>query len=366
MNNPYNYRAAGPMPPMPPAQPAKQSHTALIIVVVVIAVIALAIWGIGSVFSNFAGAFFDLNGSGGAKSYAGPASPYIAKVSVVGQIGPSSNNYYSSDSAYHHAWTVKTIDTIMKDDNNAGLYLYVDTPGGTVYESDDLYLKVMEYKETTGRPVYVYMGSMAASGGYYVSAAADYIYANRNTWTGSIGVTLGTMFDVSGFLEEHGIKTDTITSGRNKAMGSNYNPMTEEQRAIFQGLVDEAYDQFVGIVAAGRGIAESDVRELADGRIYTAQQALDDGLIDGIMPLAEAEESILADFSDGTVIDNAYYDPDTNFLGSLGVNAGGGGLEGLLKRLSERLGESGDVAKALELAERQAEAGGPQPMYLYE
>ena len=113
-------------------------------------------------------------------------------------------------------------------------------------------MKLKEYKEKTKRPVYAYMGSMAASGGYYISAPADMIFANRNCWTGSIGVTIGTLYDLSGFLERHGIKAVTIASGRNKSMGSIVDPLTDEQRRIFQSLVDEAYDQFVNIVAEER------------------------------------------------------------------------------------------------------------------
>ena len=136
---------------------------------------------------------------------------------------------------------------------------------------------------------------MAASGGYYVSVMSDKIYANRNCWTGSIGVTLGTMYDFSGLLEKYGIKVTTITSGANKAMGSSFEEMTEEQREIFQGLVDEAYDQFVGIVADGRGMSVAQVKKIADGRIYTAKQAADLGLIDGVCEEQEAKDLMVKD-----------------------------------------------------------------------
>ena len=132
------------------------------------------------------------------------------------------------------------------------------------------------------------MQSQATSGGYYISASCDKIIANRNCWTGSIGVTMGTLMDISELLENLGIKTNTITSGANKAMGSSYEAMTEEQREIFQSLIDEAYDQFVGIVADGRDMSEKEVRKIADGRIYTAKQALDNGLIDAIGTMEDA------------------------------------------------------------------------------
>ena len=316
----------------------------------------------------------------GSKAYSGPAGPYIAKIKVAGEIGGADNRYYSSDSAYHHAWTLQTIDTLIADDGNKGVYLWINTPGGGVYESDELYLKLMEYKEKTGRPVYVYMEKMATSGGYYVAAAADEIYANRNTWTGSIGVTMGTFFDVSGFLEEHGVHTETITAGSNKAMGGYFEPLTDEQKAIFQGLVDDAYGRFVAIVAEGRDMPEADVRKLADGRIYTAGQALEAGLIDGILSEKEAEDAIKGKFDDKTAISECNYKADTNYLSQIGLLANGRiGLWDLLRGAAGR-GEpgaeangsgasgpayEGDVAAVLDLARGQAENGPPPLKYMY-
>lgn len=183
---------------------------------------------------------------------------------------------------YNHQYLLNAIDAMMEDDENKGMILYVNTPGGSVYASDELYLKIKEYQDVTGRPVYSSMQSQATSGGYYISASCDKIIANRNSWTGSIGVTMGSFIDVSELLNDLGIKTTTITAGDNKAMGSNVEPMTEEQKEIFQSLVDESYEQFVEIVANGRNMSIDKVKTLADGRIYTAKQALENGLIDKI------------------------------------------------------------------------------------
>ncbi|MFR0902395.1 MAG: signal peptide peptidase SppA [Anaerovoracaceae bacterium] len=168
---------------------------------------------------------------------------------------------------YNHQYILNAIDAMIYDDNNKGLILYINTPGGSVYASDEVYLKIREYQEITGRPVYSSMQSQATSGGYYISAPCDKIIANRNCWTGSIGVTMGTFIDLSELLGNLGIKTETITSGDNKSMGSSTEPMTDEQRAIFQALIDEAYEQFVGIVAEGRGMTDAEVKN-SDGR-YT-------------------------------------------------------------------------------------------------
>jgi protease IV len=228
--------------------------------------------------------------------YSGVDTDHIAVITVEGVISSSSSSgVLSETSEYDHQFTLDSIDQAMENDTNKGLLLYVNSPGGGVYESDELYLKIREYKKTTGRPVYAYMGSMAASGGYYISAPSDKIIANRNCWTGSIGVTMGTYYDISGLLEKYGVKTVTITAGKNKAMGSYTDPMTSEQLEIFQSLVDEAYNQFVAIVAAGRNLTTKQVVKLADGRVYTAKQAKALGLIDEIETFDQAVETFKKD-----------------------------------------------------------------------
>lgn len=213
-------------------------------------------------------------------------SKHIAVLDIDGEMSDSSST------SYDHYWIINTIDDLMDNPMNKGIFLRINTPGGSVYYSDELYNKLIEYKKTTKNPVYVYMEDMAASGGYYVSAAADKIYANRNCWTGSIGVTTGTMINVKGLLDKLGIKTETITSGRNKSMGSSTEDMTDEQRKIMQSLIDESYERFINIVADGRKIDIEKVREIADGRIYTAKQAKDLNLVDKICSEEDARELI--------------------------------------------------------------------------
>lgn len=215
---------------------------------------------------------------------------YVGLIHVTGTI----TNGISKD-GYSQDWMIERIRQMKEDENNEGIFLFVDTPGGDAYATREVYDELVAYREETERPIYVYMGSMAASGGYYISSVADQIYANSETWTGSIGVRAGTFYDISALLEKYGIKTYTITSGANKDMGSMYKPMTEEQMAILQGLVDDSYERFVDAVATGRGMDKDTVRTLADGRIYTAGQALDNGLIDGIMSLEEAQTKMAND-----------------------------------------------------------------------
>lgn len=199
---------------------------------------------------------------------------YIAKVNISGII-QEANRYYNQD------WILSTIKELKNDSKNLGIALFIESPGGTIYETDEVYLALQDYK-TTGKKVYAYQAKIAASGGYYISCAANKIYANRNTMTGSIGVISGQSLDLTGLFDKLGIKMTTIHSGRNKNMFSYNEPLTEEQKKIMQSISDEAYEQFTGIVAISRNIILNDVKKLADGRIYTAKQALENGLIDAV------------------------------------------------------------------------------------
>ena len=209
----------------------------------------------------------------------------FAVINVMGTI--QAGNEGTARIGYDHNATLAYIDELMEDETNTGIFLDVDSGGGTVYESDETYLKLMEYKEKTGRPIHAYFNGTACSGAYYISCAADYISQNRNGWTGSIGVIISTT-NMSGLYEKLGIEEVLITSGGNKGMGSSGSPMTEEHLAIYQSLVDEAYDQFVGIVAQGRDMTEEYTRQIADGRIYSALQAKKIGLIDEVQPREDA------------------------------------------------------------------------------
>ncbi len=252
-------------------------------------------------------------------------NPDMKKMSISG--GEQNNTAYigvlevhgtmssdGSDPSYDQQWLLNQIDDMMYDANNKGLMLSIDTPGGSVYTVDELYLKIKEYQSATMRPVYAYMESMAASGGYYIAAPADMIYANRNCWTGSIGVTIGTIYDISEFLEGLGVRTVTITAGNNKAMGSATEKLTDEQRAIYQGLVDEAYDQFVEIVAEGRGMSHQRAEGLADGRIYTAKQAKANGLIDEIATREDALAAMMKEHGLQDCVSRVMtYEPEFSF-----------------------------------------------------
>ncbi len=205
----------------------------------------------------------------------------IAVVHVEGVIQDENANY-------NHAWLLDTIDSLTYDKNNAAILLFINSPGGGVYQSDEVYLALEEYKEKSGKAVWAYFGPLAASGGYYIGCAADVIYANRNTLTGSIGVISSSSFDLTKLMDTYGISMTTITAGRNKNMMNINSPMTVEHRAIMQSIADEAYNQFTKIVSDARKMDIEKVWSLADGRIYTALQAQENGLIDYVSSLEDA------------------------------------------------------------------------------
>lgn len=209
---------------------------------------------------------------------------YIAVIYIEGIIE-------KKNQTYDQEWLLNTVSDLLHDEQNKGIMLFIDSPGGAVYQADEAYLALKEYAEE--KPVYAYMGSLAASGGYYIACAADKIYANRNTLTGSIGVIFGSSVDATGLFEKLGVKITTFHSGRNKNMGSYDEPLTEEQRQIMQSIADECYAQFTDIVAESRSLSISAVHELADGRIYTAQQAKNNGLIDGCKTSLDAAITVM-------------------------------------------------------------------------
>ena len=225
---------------------------------------------------------------GGSYEFDPPSEDYIAIVKVEGTIQEQTqSSALETSSGYQHDTTINYIDELMDDSHNKGILLYVDSPGGTVYESEELYLKLKEYKKKTKRPIWDYMAHYAASGGYMVSMASDKIYANSNTTTGSIGVIMSG-YDMSGLYEKLGIRYVSITSGANK----DSSKFTDEQIAIYQDQINEYYEKFVSIVANGRDMSTEDVKQLADGRTYTAKQAKENGLIDEISLYPDMKEAM--------------------------------------------------------------------------
>lgn len=165
-----------------------------------------------------------------------------------------------------------------KDERVKAVLIRMNTPGGTVATSQEI-TEAVEAVKAAKKPVYVSMADLSASGGYYVAAAADKIYALPGSITGSIGVIMHLM-NFKSLGEKVGIADVVIKSGPFKDIASPYRAMTDEERNILQAMIADSYDQFVTSVAKGRRMKVEDVKKLADGRIYTGRQAKKNGLID--------------------------------------------------------------------------------------
>ena len=166
--------------------------------------------------------------------------------------------------------------------------LRIDTPGGDVTTSNILYKEIKDFKERSGKAVIAEMMGMATSGGYYVAMAADRVYAHPTTITGNIGVV--SIFPrLEGLASKIGVDVRVIKSADKKDMGSMWRQFSPEEREIFQSLINDYYQQFLDVISENRkGLNREEIRRLADGRVYTARQALHAGLIDGIAYLPEA------------------------------------------------------------------------------
>ena len=201
----------------------------------------------------------------------GNSDETIQKISIEGEIGAEMTNTYS------RASVINQIKEAKSNSNVKAILLSVNTPGGGVYETAELYNEL----KNSGKDVYVSMKKQATSGGYYVSMAAKKIFANTETTTGSLGVIMS-FVSAQKYLNDHGIKQETIRSGEQKAIGGLLEDLPESTRKIYQEQNKEAYDRFVKAIAQGRSMSEDEVRKLADGRTYTGTQAVKNKLIDKI------------------------------------------------------------------------------------
>jgi protease IV len=161
------------------------------------------------------------------------------------------------------------------------IVLRIDSPGGGVGPSQEIYEEVKRIRQKDRKKVVASMGAVAASGGLYVSLAAERVVANEGTITGSIGVIIQ-FVNLEGLGEKVGIRTVVVKSGQFKDIGSPARPMTEEDRRIIQGVIDDVYQQFVRAIAADRNIPEAEIRKFADGRILSGRQAKELGLVDSL------------------------------------------------------------------------------------
>ncbi|MGI2326338.1 signal peptide peptidase SppA [Planococcus sp. YIM B11945] len=206
----------------------------------------------------------------------------IAVLNVEGVIqdtGESASLFGST--GYNHTFFMEQLEQVKADSSVKAIMLKVNSPGGGVVESAEIYDKIMEIKEETKKPIYVSMGATAASGGYYISAPADKIFVNEETLTGSIGVIMESV-NYGELAERYGIDFVTIKSGEFKDIMSPTRDMTDAEQDLLQGMINESYESFVDIIEEGRGMSEQEVKEFADGRIMSGRQAVKLNLADDI------------------------------------------------------------------------------------
>ena len=208
------------------------------------------------------------------------------------------------DSTARHV--ISAIKAASEDEHVMAVVLKVDSPGGTISASDHIYRKVKELCRGPGdrKPVVVSMQGLAASGGYYISAPANRIFAERTTMTGSIGV-IASFPNFSGLMMDFKIGMEVIKTGPMKDSGSMFRPMSDDERRRWQEIIGDAFETFLGVVQEGRNMSMEDVRRLATGEVYTAREAAQNGLVDEIGYLEDAIASAekLAGVSDSKVIE---------------------------------------------------------------
>ena len=206
----------------------------------------------------------------------------IAVINITGPImAGGSGGVFGGNEVAGSRNIMQQINQAKDDKNIKALLLRVNTPGGSSAASDSIYRELKKFKERTDKPIVVSMGDVAASGGYYVAANADEIFASPSTITGSIGVIMK-FNNLQDLYDKIGVDSITIKSGTHKDIGSPNRKMTAKEKEMLQQMVDNVYQQFVTAVADGRNMSQTKVNKLADGRIYSGAKAKELGLVDSL------------------------------------------------------------------------------------
>lgn len=225
----------------------------------------------------------------------GSMNERIALLTVDGVIQDtgSATSLFAAE-GYNHQFFLQQLEQVKADDSVKAIVLQVNSPGGGVVESAEIYREIREIQEETEKPIYVSMGSMAASGGYYISASADKIFVNKETMTGSIGVIMQSI-NYGKLAEKYGVEFVTIKSGPYKDIMSPTREMTEVERNMMQEMLNDSYEEFVDIIEQGRNMTEAEVKKVADGRIVNGRQAIEAGLADDFGFLEDVIAAIKTD-----------------------------------------------------------------------
>lgn len=281
-----------------------------------------------------------------------PVGDKIAVIPLSGAITAGGSSLFYG-SAITPGLVREQLNRAEKDITVKAIVLRIESPGGVVAPCQEILVEIEKVKQT--KPVVVSMGNTAASGGYYISAKADKIVALPGTLTGSIGV-ISQIPNVKGLYDKLGIEMQTFKGGKYKDMYSGFRELTPEEKEIMQQMVDNYYEQFVEVVAEGRGLSKEQVRSLATGQLYTGAEAKELGLVDELGGLDKAID-LAAELAGITTPRIEYYKPQKSLLESLlGIN-----LDSLVYAIQMRLwGLSGQDIVLLQTLSRTY----PEPQYL--
>ena len=313
---------------------SKKGRTWLIVIVVAVLLLSCGGCGLAAILLS----------SGAGDNDWDASSETIAVIEVNGVIEAGSSATGTGVGNAYADRVIADLQAAIDDPSVVAIILAVNSPGGSVVGSADIHRALWECP----KPLVTSMGETAASGGYYIACATDYIIARPGTITGSIGV-ISQYINASELLDKLGISSQTIKSGVYKDQGSLYRELTEDELAMMQAMVDEMYAEFVAVVAEGRGMDPNDVRAVADGRVFTGRQAIASGLVDaeGNLDDAVAVAAQLAGLD--WVPPTVYYTPEPTWLDAL-------------MGYASQVGEPSELAL---LKEMGALGQGPQLQYLY-
>ena len=236
------------------------------------------------------------------------SGPQIGVVEVRGAITDEEEGPSKSAGGASSGEVIKNLERFRKNDDIKAIVLRIDSPGGAVGTSQEIYEEVRRVAKQ--KKVVASMGNMAASGGYYIACACDFVMANPGTLTGSIGV-ISQFFEVKDFLDGWKVHEETIKSGKYKDIGSPFRTWSDEDRAYFQAIIDDVYGQFVQAVADGRKLPVETVRELAQGKVYSGRQAKAVKLVDDLGGLDDALKKAV-ELAGATGEPRAVYPPRDN------------------------------------------------------
>jgi protease-4 len=278
-----------------------------------------------------------------------PAAGKIVVIPLSGTITTGDSSLFSS-STITPGLVREYLTKAEKDSAVKAIVLRIESPGGEIEPCQEILLEIERVKETM--PIVVSMGGTAASGGYYISTSANKIVALPTTQTGSIGV-ISQLINVEGLLEKLGIQIETFKGGKYKDMYWGFRKLTPEEEEIMQEMVDEYYEQFIDVVAEGRGLSKDDVRDLATGQLYSGAKAKELGLVDELGDLNTAI-NLAAELA-GIEAPKVEYYKQSGLIWRL--------LSGLTNAIQARLsGLSAQDMLLLEILSHNY----PQPLFLYQ